>query len=95
MKEEYKKKYKNKLENLQRKYREDEDTKLDKVPPDLQEFSSLSIFDKNKFSLIIPVVYDAAVVVEINLDSDEMAVLRLNPKFSVTNNLQEGGQEFE
>ena len=94
-KEDYKKRYKQKLEHLQRKYREDEETKLDRAPSDIQEFSNLSIFDNEKFSRISPVVYDTAVVGDITLDEDEQAILRLNPKFSVVQPLLQGGLEFE
>ena len=94
-KEEYKKKYKNKLEHLQKKYREDNETKLDRAPNDIIEFSDLSIFDRDKFSRIVPVVYDTATVGDISLDEDEQAILRLNPKFSVVQPLLPGGLEFE
>ena len=95
VKTEYKEKYKNKLEHLLRKYREDEDSRMDKVPENLQEFSNLSVFDKNKFSKVTAVTYDARVVGEVEVDEDEKAILRMNPKFSINQNLQEGGFEFE
>ena len=95
VKEDYKTKYKYKLGHLKKKYREDEDSRLDKTPEDIQEFSSLSVFDKKKFSMITPVVYEAAVEGDITHDEDEKSILRLTPKFSVTQTLQEGGLEFE
>ena len=61
----------------------------------LEDFANLTIFDKNKFSKIKPTIYDAATVGSIKLDEDEKAVLRLNPKFSLNQNLPEGNLEFE
>ena len=45
-KAEYREKYSNKLEHLKFKYREDEEEKLDNIPKEMQEYASLSIFDK-------------------------------------------------
>jgi hypothetical protein len=88
-------KYKEKLNHLHKKYRESLDSKLDKIPEGLQEFSNLSIFDKNKFSEIQPIHYDVKTVGDISLDEDERAILRLHPKFSINQPLQEGNLEFE
>ena len=71
----YREKYKHKLRHLQTKYREDEETKLNKIPVGLEDFANLTIFDKNKFSKIKPTIYDAATVGSIRLDEDEKAVL--------------------
>ena len=68
---------------------------MDKIPENLQEFSNLSIFDKNKFGKITAITYDARVVGKVEVDEDEKAILRMNPKFSINQNLTEGGFEFE
>ena len=68
---------------------------MDKVPENLQEFSNLSVFDKNRFSKVTAVTYDARVDGEVEVDEDEKAILRMNPKCSINQNLTEGGFEFE
>jgi hypothetical protein len=95
VKSQYREKYKYKLYHLENKYREDQESKLDKIPPGLEEFASLSIFDKNKFSRIETESYDVTTVGDINLDDEEKAILRLHPKFSLNQDLQKGNLEFE
>ena len=46
---EYRDKYDKKLEHLKFKYREDEQEKMDKIPDEIQEYVSLSIFDREKY----------------------------------------------
>ena len=88
IKSQYDEKYKNKLSHLLKKYREDSELKLDKVPDGLEIYENLSIFDKAKFDDIIVTEYDVAVVGDITLSEDEKSILRINPKFALMNCLK-------
>ena len=91
----YKEKYEKKLEHLRNKYRESEEEKVDKIPSEIEEYSSLSIFDRGKFCRIEIQLYDITIVGEVYLSEAEISVLRLHPKFSVIELLSEGGLDFE
>ena len=45
-------KYKEKILHLKKKYREEEDSKLNKIPPGLEQYASLSIFNQERFNNI-------------------------------------------
>ena len=95
VKAEAKEKYKNKLEHLKFKYREDEEELLDTVPEGMKEFVHLSIFDREKYARIKIQSYEVTCVGEINLSNEEMSFLKMHPQFSVMEDLKEGGLEFE
>ena len=95
IKSSYREKYDNKIEHLRRKYTEDEDAKLSKVPKEMEGFESLSIFNKDNFDKIEVEEYDVVCVGEVTLSLEEKSVLKLHPKFSVMQNLVEGGLDFE
>ena len=49
VKTEYEKNNRTKIIHLQKKYREEEKVKIDKVPESLKQYSGLSIFSENKY----------------------------------------------
>ena len=60
-KREYKEVYVTKLEHLQLKYREDTQEKIDKIPDEMQDYVSLSIFDREKFDRLETKSYEVYV----------------------------------
>ena len=95
VKAEAKEKYQKKLEHLKFKYREDEEEILDNVPEEMKEFMDLSIFDREKYERIQIQSYEITCVGETNLSDEAISVLKMHPKFSVMEDLKEGGLEFE
>ena len=74
-KAEYRKWYDKKLEHLRFKYREDKDEKLDKIPSELEEYASLSIFDREKFNKIKLLENEATCVGNVKLSDEVKKVL--------------------
>ena len=95
VKAEAKEKYQKKLEHLKFKYREDEEEILDNVPEEMKEFMDLSIFDREKYERIQIQSYEITCVGETDLSDEAISVLKMHPKFSVMEDLKEGGLEFE
>ena len=89
------KKYKNKVNHLKTKYKEDKNkiSQEEDVPEDLQEFSELTIFNKKRYQEILEDSYEVTVIGNVDLTVAEEKVLKLHPKFCVTGRLQE--QDFE
>ena len=88
-KAEFREKYNTKLEHLKFKYREDEEEKLDNIPKEMQEYASLSIFDRDNFDKIEILSYEVIRVGDVELSPKEEKVLKMHPKFSTMDTLQE------
>ena len=88
-------KYKNKIKHLRAKYRQTEEEKVEEIPEDLEEYSNLSVFNKQKYEELKVNKYDVQVIGEVELDDDERAVLSLHNKFSILENLRPGGLDGE
>ena len=58
----YKTIYEEKLIHLRGKYRETEQEIMDKIPTEMQEFITLSIFDREKYERIEPLTYEITCV---------------------------------
>ena len=96
VKEDYRLKYSSKLSHLKEIFREEEESKIDKVPEGLKDYDRLSVFDRGRYEDIEIGEEEILVVSEgVELSDDERAVLRLHTKFSVIQFLQENGFEFE
>jgi hypothetical protein len=78
-KEEFKKAYNQKMEHLKLKYRETEEEKLDKVPREIEEYITLSIFDRDKFENLEELTYEITCLGELYLSPKEKSILRLHP----------------
>ena len=77
-------KFKKKVDHLRKKYNIDKKLEDTAVPDDLQEFSDIAVFDKKKFDKLQETCYEVRVIGDIDLSSQEKAVLKLHPKFCVT-----------
>ena len=63
--------YQHKVRDLKFKYREDAQEKLDKIPVEMQDYPTLSIFDREKFDRVEIQSYEVTCVGEINLSNEE------------------------
>ena len=82
------------MEHLKFKYREDAEEMLDKVPTEMQEFFTLSIFDREKFDRIEIQSYEVTKVGKIEVSNNEESVLKMHTKFSIIEDLQDGAQNL-
>ena len=87
--------YAEKIQNLRCKYRENEEEKLDKIPNEMQEFITLSVFDREKFERVNTLTYEVTCVGDLNLIDEQKSIFRLHPNFSIIENLQDDSLEFE
>ena len=94
-KEWYKTKYENKIEHLKRKYKEDEETKLDEIPDDLADYGQVSVFDRGKFNAKESEKYEITCIGEVTLSDDEKELLRLHPKFAILTDFKEVDLEWD
>ena len=83
--------YEARLENLKRKYREDEEDKIRRIPDGLEEFRQLSVFKPDKFDIIEEESYEVGIIGDLDLKDNEKKVLQMHPKFSIMENLIPGG----
>ena len=61
----------------------------------MQEFNSLSIFDREKYERLKELTYEITYVGDVTLSNVEKSILRMPPQFSIIETLQEGTIEFE
>ena len=76
-------------------YRNTEEEKLDNIPKEMEEFITLSIFDREKFDRIGTLSYEVTCVGEVSHSDAKKSVLRLHPKFSVIETLEDHTVDFE
>ena len=91
VKSEFRELYKDKLEHLKLKYREDKEEIMDRVPDEMSEFVHLSVFDREKYARLETKSYEVTCVGDITLSKEEMSILRMHPKFAIVEDLKEGG----
>ena len=91
------KKYAEKLKHLRRKFRTNEEDKLDRIPESMEDLNleKLSIFSKRKYEEIQIVEYETEVIGDIELTDNERLILRLPPKFLIEENLPPEGLALE
>ena len=87
------KKHEAKMKHLRRKYRTDEEEKIDKIPDSIADLKleRLSIFNKKKYEEKKTVEYDVQIIGKVTLSYNEQQILKLPPKFAVEENLPEEG----
>ena len=92
-----KKKYRAKTEHLAkiRKDEEEEKWRNRSIPIEIEEYKGCAIFDKGKIKNLKPAEVSSLVIGKIEIDEDEKAVLRLNPKFAVMSRLRDEEMETE
>ena len=86
-----------KLKHLRRKYRKNEEEKVDKVPEVIEDLNleNLSVFNRKKYDEKPVTEYDTEIIGDLTLTENERLVLRLPPKFSVEENLPPEGLALE
>ena len=94
-KEKLNEKYKNKIKHIRSKYRNEEEDEGIEIPEDIEEFSELSVFTKEKFEKIRVPENEVKTIGEIELSEDERSVLKLHTKFALLETLKKGGLDAE
>ena len=84
-----------KLKHLREKHREGEEAELSKEPPGMEKFSHLSVFSENKYKDIETDRIKVPRIGEIELSTEEEAILKRNPKFAILEPLLEKGLDEE
>ena len=93
--EEHCKKFENKIQHLNKKYRESLEEKIKIIPSDIEELSRLGVFNPEKFREIKEEEYEIEIIGDIELSENEMKVLKLHPKFAILPRLVEGGLDLD
>ena len=81
-------KYRSKVEHIENNYRDTQEEDL-AAPESMKDFSHLSVFIEEKFDEIRMDKMEIPRIGEIQLSTEEEAILRRSPKFSVLQDLQE------
>ena len=91
------KKNEEKLKHLRKKFRSDEEAKLDKMPESMKDLplDDLSIFSKNKYDRKEVVMYETEVNGDIDLTNNERLIPNLPPKFAIEENLPPDGMALD
>ena len=74
-------KYEKKVEHLKRKYMDDKETELDRVPEEIEEFGGVVVFNKEKFENIKIDEIEIVKYGDVETSKDEEAVLRLHQRW--------------
>ena len=81
-------KYRRKVEQIEKNYRNTEEANM-AAPQSMTGMNHLSVFSEDKFNEIQTTSAEVPKIGEIVLSSEEEAILKRNPKFAVLQNLQE------
>ena len=86
-----------KLKHLRRKYRRNEEDKIDQIPPALAGLGleKISVFSKESYDKKKVESYEPTVIGDIELHDNERTILMLPPKFSIEENLPKEGLAME
>ena len=78
-----------KMKHLRKKFRNNEEEKLDNIPDALRDLKleNLSIFSKKKFDEKETIEYEVGILGDVTLSNNERLILKLPPKFAVEENL--------
>jgi hypothetical protein len=66
-----------------------------KVPDDVKEYEAAIVFDSDKYNTMEIEQITVTVIGQVELSEDEMAVLRLHPKFSIRDEVTADNLEYE
>ena len=86
-----------KLKHLRKKYRKNEEEKIDQIPEAIAdlELENLSIFDRKKYEDKVVEQYEPEILGDIVLHDNERMILMLPPKFPIEENLPKDGLAIE
>ena len=83
-------KYDRKIEHLRSKYQVDKDKEKDRVPPDMEEYTELAVFNQEKFDRIETEEIEIVKFGDVELDEDEIEAMKLHPKMALPKKLEKG-----
>ena len=90
-----KSKFQSKVEHIRRLRKEEEIRQLQQCPQEIEEFKELIIFDKEKFDRLVKEDVKVIRIGEVELDDDEVSVMKLPPKFAVRKKLNRAEMQTE
>ena len=85
----------NKINHLRSKYRNEEEDEGIEIPEEIEEFSELSIFNKEKFERIVTPENEIKTKEDVELNEEEKSILKLHTKFALLETLKKGGLDAE
>ena len=88
-------KFNKKVEHLNKIKLPTEIEKLQECPPDIKEYRNTIVFDKVEFDKIEKEETTISRIGEVELDSDEVALLKLPPKFAIRQSLKDSEMQTE
>ena len=88
-------KYRRKIEHLSKKYREKKNEMMRRIPLEMIELGGLKVFDPQRYEEIETEEYEVKVIGDVQLDENELKVLKLHPKFAILPKLCEGGLDLD
>ena len=90
-----KSKYTSKVEHIKRLRKEEEIRFLEECPHEISAYKELTIFDKKKFDKLIKEKAEVSRIGNVELDDDEIAILKLPPKFAIRGKLKRTEMQTE
>ena len=95
MRQEMRKKYKEKIATIKRRHMVDEEEKISRVPPELKDYERASVFSKLSFDSMEETALSVSVIGDIDLTEEEKLVLKKHPKFALLENIKIEDLELE
>ena len=85
------------MKHLRKKYCDNEEEKLKKVPEALEGLGmeGLTVFDKKQLEAVQIWDYEVEIIGDLELSENERMILKLPPKFAVEENLPEDGLSLD
>ena len=90
-----KKKYEKKVEFLEKKYRREEEGESEEVPKDLENYKDAKVFSRKTFEEIEKNEISVAILGDIEVSDQVRQLLKLHPKFSIMQRLDETDYETD
>ena len=84
-----KSKYESKAEHIRKLRLEEQEKILETCPREINEFAKLKIFSKSEMDKLKKEEVIVNVIGKVELDSDEIAILKLPPKFAIRKKLDD------
>ena len=88
-------KFQSKIQHIKRLREEAKIKSLRECPPEIKEFANLRIFSKKRFDELKKENVDVSRIGDVKLDSDEISILKLPPKFAIRKKLTETDMQTE
>ena len=88
-------KYQSKVEHLKRIRKEEEIRKLQECPQEIIDYKDIIVFNKSEFDKMKKENVEISRIGNVELDRDEIAILKLPPKFAIRRKVKETEMQTE